>query len=104
MGPPSYSFHKQYVDDVSDIIRKESDRKKQMELVLKKYFRDRKSLSGWTMQTFPRFKVGYILPPDDSKIEGKRPSITSSLARSIVMGTFNDFLYFQESENDKIRR
>lgn len=102
-GPPTFSFHKQYVEDISDIIKGESDRKKQMERVLKKYSGDRKRLAGWTMQTFPRFKVGYILPPIN-KGEGKKPSITLRLVRSIVLGTFNNFLYLQEAENAKIRK
>lgn len=101
-GPPTFSFHKQYVEDVSDIIKEESNQKKQMERVVKKYSRDRKPMTGWTLQTFPRFNVGYILPPVDAEDENA-PSITSRLVRAIVLGTFDDFLYLQESENAKIR-
>ena len=101
-GPPTFSFHKKYVDDVSDIMREETDRKKQMHLLMKKYSRDRKGLTGWTMQFFPNLNVGYIIPPMNR--EGDRqPSLTLRLVRSIVLGTFNNFLYLQESENAKIK-
>jgi hypothetical protein len=101
-GPPTFSFHKKYVEDVSDIIKEESDRKKQMQRIVKKFSGDRKKLAGWTMQTFPSLNVGYILPPMDNE-EEKPPSLTLRLVRSIVLGTFNNFLYLQETENAKIK-
>lgn len=101
-GPPTFSFHKKYVEDVSDIIKEETDRKKQMQRVAKKYSRDQKKLTGWTMQTFPSLNIGYILPPMDREGD-KRPSLTLLLVRSTVLGSFNNFLYLQETENAKIK-
>lgn len=101
-GPPTFSFHKKYVEDVSDIIEGETDRKKQMQRVIKKYSRDRKKLAGWTMQCFPSLNVGYVLPPM-TKEGDKRSSLTLQLVRSVVLGAFNNFLHLQEMENAKIK-
>jgi hypothetical protein len=90
------------VEDVSDIITEETDRNKQMQRITKKFPRDRKKLAGWTMQTFPSLDVAYILPPMDREGD-KRPSVTLRLVRSIVLGTFNSYLYLQEAENAKIK-
>jgi len=90
------------VYDVSDILREEKDRKKQLQKIVKKYSPDRKPLKGWTMQTFPAFQVGYILPPIEGAKE-KKPSIIYGMVRAVVLGAFNDFLYLQEVENGKIK-
>lgn len=107
VGPPTFSFHKEYVDDVSEIIKGEKDRKKQTQKVMRKFAaikKDRNGMAGWTMQTFPQLGVGYILPPA-RKLDNnaKKPSIGFRLVRSVVLGTFNDFIFLQEIENKKAR-
>ena len=104
---PTFAFHKKYVQDVSDVIAKEGSQKKQMQLIMQKYFRNRKELvSGWTMQTFPLFKVGYILPPirkTDEDDDDSKPSLIHDVVRTIVIGAFNNFIYLQEAENAKLQ-
>lgn len=101
--PPRYSFHKQFVDDVSDIIQSETDGQKQLEMVKKRYARARKEIVGWTMRTLPKFRVGYILPPVMSNDENAYgPSLLQTYVRGMVLGAFNNFLYLQESENAKL--
>lgn len=106
---PSFAFHKKYVEDVSDVITKEGNRTKQMQLIMEKYIRNKKQkLSGWTMQTFPRFQVGYILPPieqqdDTDSGNNAKPCLVHGIVRSIVLGAFNNYIYLQETENAKLQ-
>jgi hypothetical protein len=104
VGPPTFSFHKEYVEDITDIIKEEKDPKKLMQKVMRKVApRSRQQeLTGWTLRTLPRFQVGYILPPVIQERETKPSSLSFRMVRSIVLGTFNDFLYLQEVENSKI--
>jgi hypothetical protein len=105
VGPPTFSFHKEYVQDISDIIKEEKDQKKLMQKVMKKVAprKHRKEPTGWSMRTLPRFQVGYILPPASQQGDKRPPSLGYRMVRSIVLGAFNDFLYLQEVENAKTK-
>ena len=103
VGPPSFAFHKEYVQDVSDIIRGEKDKDKLTQKVIKKYAPNNrgKELNGWAIRSFPRFGVGYLQPAAAQPGSESAPSLGFQIVRSIVLRTFNDFLYMQEVENAK---
>jgi hypothetical protein len=104
-GPPTYAFHKQYVKDVSELIRGEKSAKKQMELVQKEFGKEQKekaALKGWRLTRFPQFKVAYVLP--ESKSEGqRRPSFTLHLLRAVALSNLDNLIVIQETENKKLK-
>jgi hypothetical protein len=103
VGPPTFSFHKEYVQDVSEILRGEKDKDKLTQKVIKKYapHNHGKEWNGWAIRSFPRFGVGYLLPAARQPGSESSPSLGFHIVRSIVLRTFNEFLYMQEVENAK---
>lgn len=103
VGPPSFAFHKEYVQDVSDIIRGEKDKDKLTQKVIKKYAPNNrgKELNGWAIRSFPRFGVAYLLPAVLQPGDKGAPLLGFQIVRSIVLRTFNEFVYMQEIENEK---
>ena len=81
---------------------KQPSRKKQVELVRKKLSRERKENNGWSMRSFPRFNVAYIVPPA-AMDEEKTTSFLYRYTRSLVLGAFNNFVFLQETENEKLK-
>ena len=103
-GPPTYAFHKRYVEDVSSLIKGERDPKAQLEILKQRYTKERRKgdTKGLRLTRFPQFGVAYILP--QAKGEGKRrPSFALRFARSLVLGNLDDFIVLQETENQKLR-
>ena len=90
------------MEDVSDVVSKEPSRKKQVELVRKKLSRERKDDTGWSMRSFPRFNVAYVVPPAVVG-EEKKTSFLYRYTRSLVLGAFNNFVFLQETENEKLK-
>jgi hypothetical protein len=106
-GPPTYAFHKQYVKDVSELIRGEKSARKQMELVQKEFGKEQKqkekaALKGWRLTKFSQYKVAYVLP--ELKSEGQRRlSFALPFLRALALSNLDNLIVIQETENKKLK-
>lgn len=103
-GPPTYAFHKRYVQDVSALIRGEKDGKAQLALVKQEFAKDKKNpgMKVLRFTRFPQYGVAYVIP--QAKEEGRKAlSLTLRFARSLVLSNLDNFIVLQETENEKLR-
>lgn len=102
-GPPTYAFHKRYVEDVSDIIQEDNGLKQQLEVVKQKLKKDKKmNVDGWRLTRFSQFNIAYILPPlKEGRL--KKPSLTLQFVRSLALSNLDNLILLQETENAKLK-
>jgi hypothetical protein len=103
-GPPTFAFHKRYVQDVSDLIRGEKDVKVQLAMVKQEFAKDKKN-PGVKVQRFtkfPQYGVAYVIP--EAKEEGRKTlSLTLKFARLLVLSNLDSWISLQETENEKLK-
>jgi hypothetical protein len=102
-GPPTYAFHKRYVEDVSDIIKGDKGLKQQLEVVKQKLKKDKKmNVDGWRLTRFSQFNIAYILPPlKEGRL--KKPSLALQFVRSLALSNLDNLILLQETENAKLK-
>ena len=88
VGKPIFTFHRRYVQDVSDMIYKTKENRKS-------------KFPSMTLTQFPSIRLAYVTPtlPKDGK--GKRSSFTLRLARKLCMDRLENLIELQEIENKR---
>lgn len=106
-GPPTYSFHRRYVQDVSDLIHGVDGFENQMRVLRQKLRKDSKRQSeiahNLRLTRFPECGIAYVTPQAKSE-NGKRLSWALRIARSLCLNSLENFVRLQESENIRLRR
>lgn len=87
---------------MSDTFQDKKSKQKQVDLVRKKLSKQGQENNGWSMRSFPRFKVAYVEPPAALQDE-KKTSFLYHYTRSLVLNAFSNFVYLQETENEKLQ-
>ena len=100
-GPPSFAFHKRYVEDVSDIVNAVKDRKEQVKLIMKKISTLR-SDTNYRIKTIPLTGITYIAPGiggrDNDKENYTKKDAFIDLLSMIALGSVDDVIFQQAIE------
>ena len=100
-GPPSFAFHKRYVEDVSDIVNAVKDRKEQVKLIMKKISTLR-SDTNYRIKTIPLTGITYIAPGiggrDNDKENYTKKEAFIDLLSMIALGSVDDVIFQQAIE------
>jgi hypothetical protein len=108
VSAPRYAFHKQYVQDVSDVIQGVTNLEEQRKLVKEKLGTSKKGGKNKPldrrMVQFPKYGVAYLLPTMTKwKAKSKLSNFTLGFARGLCLFRILDFVEDQESENERLQ-
>mmetsp|Transcript_47712 Transcript_47712/g.51570 ORF Transcript_47712/g.51570 Transcript_47712/m.51570 type:complete len:268 (+) Transcript_47712:300-1103(+) len=106
-GPPSFAFHKRYVEDVSDIVNGVNDPKEQINLIKKK-LTSLQSGMNYRIKRAPVTGVTYLSPGinrrrNDKKNYTKKDTFIDMLS-IIALGRIEDLILDQAIEFEHRRR
>ncbi|CAJ1969372.1 unnamed protein product [Cylindrotheca closterium] len=107
VSPPRYAFHKQYVQDVSDLMKGATTLQEQKKLLKDKLESSRKgdkkkALVQQRLTRFPEYGVAYLTPQkpkENPSRKGKRSSFTLEFARALCLLRLEGLVADQEYEN-----
>jgi len=106
-GPPTFAFHKRYVEDVSDIVSGVEDPKEQINLIKKKFTTLRSGMI-YRIKKAPVTGVAYLSPSisgrrNDNKNYTKKDTFIDMLS-IIALGRIEDLILDQAIEFEHRRR
>lgn len=106
VSPPRYAFHKQYVQDVSNLI----DLYKAATTLKEKKKLVEEQLGGGKgeqrMTQFPAYGIAYLTPRKAEEIpsrKNKRPSFVLEFARALCLIQVENLVTDQEEENERLQ-
>ena len=110
VSAPRYAFHKQYVQDVSDVIKGVKSFQEQKKLLREKLESSnkrgskKKPLDQLRLTRFPEYGVAYLTPAEPkADANGKRPSFTLGFARALCLIRLENLVADQEYENERLQ-
>jgi hypothetical protein len=106
-GPPSFAFHKRYVEDVSDIVNEVKDRKEQVKLLMKKVSAF-PSDTNYRIKNIPLTGITYIVPSiggrNNDKENYTKKEAFIDLLSIIALGSVDDVIFQQAIEFEHRKR
>jgi hypothetical protein len=106
-GPPSFAFHKRYVEDVSDIVNEVEDPKEQIKLIRKKLSTLRSDVK-YRIEKIPLTGITYVVPSiggrNNDKENYTKKEAFIDLLSIIALGSVDDVIFQQAIEFEHRKR